>query len=300
MLLIFLSAYFFPTETTIPTFMSILLLIPIYIWQKNYPNRKKLSKGIIERDKAATLFWIFILFILALSMRIPFALLFGMPYEKAPLIYLLILTIILVEKTDTVAFGFKTKNIGKSLLKGFEFFAVLQGVQLIIFYLLILVFTNQVPVISFNIVLFLSAIPFHTLCVGVSEEGLFRGYMQTHLEKLYTSKEAIPIQAIFFGVWHFVWNLSPFNPIGMLLYVTVTFFIGLFFGYFYSKTRNLSPLIFAHGLYNSVLQGIVESQGTFEVFQTFPVSTQILTWLAPYVLSAIVAFFFIKHFVKEI
>jgi membrane protease YdiL (CAAX protease family) len=153
---------------------------------------------------------------------------------------------------------------------------------------------------SYSIEIFLSAMPFQTLCVGISEEGLFRGYMQTHLRKSYTVGMAILIQAAFFGVWHFVWNLSPFNPIGMAQYIATTFLIGLLFGYFYSKSKNLVPLIIAHGLYNSFIEGIIENKTVSDALQTIPVASQILILILPYAISAMAMFLFIKYLVKEI
>jgi membrane protease YdiL (CAAX protease family) len=129
--------------------------------------------------------------------------------------------------------------------------------------------------------------------VGISEEGLFRGYVQTHLEKFHMSG-AILAQAALFGIWHFVWNLSPLDPLGMVRYVGFTFFIGLLFGYFYSKSRNLVPLILAHGLWNSVPSGIVTSVAALEA------SIQTLIWILPYLVSAALTFLFIKRFVREI
>jgi membrane protease YdiL (CAAX protease family) len=280
--------------------MSLLLLIPIYIWHKSYSEKEKLSKEVNERDKRTTLRWIFILFILALSIRVPSALLFGMPYEKTPLICLIILTIVIIEKTNISAFGFKTENIEKSLLYGFAFFTIFEGVLIISSSLLVFAFTNQMSIASYSIAIFFFAMPFQTLCVGISEEGLFRGYMQTHLRKFYTIGMTIFIQATFFGMWHFVWNLSPFNPIGMAQYIATTFLIGLLFGYFYSKSKNLVPLIFAHGLYNSFIEGIIENEAALNALQTIPVASQILTLLLPYAISAIAMFLFVKYFVKEI
>jgi membrane protease YdiL (CAAX protease family) len=223
-----------------------------------------------------------------------------MPYEKTALIYLIILTIVIIEKTNISAFGFKTENIEKSLLYGFAFFTVFGGVLILSSNLLIFAFTNQMLIASYSIAFFLFAMPFQTLCVGISEEGLFRGYMQTHLRKFYTSNRAILIQATFFGMWHFVWNLSPFDPIGMTQYIATTFLIGLLFGYFYSKGKNLVPLIFAHGLYNSFIEGIIENEAALNALQTIPVASQILTLLLPYAISAIAMFLFVKYFVKEI
>jgi membrane protease YdiL (CAAX protease family) len=280
--------------------MSLLLLIPIYIWHKSYSEKEELSKEVNGRDKRKMLLWIFILFILALSIRLPSALLFGMPYEKTALIYLIVLTIVIIEKTNISAFGFKTENIQKSLLYGFAFFTVFGGVLIISSSLLVFAFTNQMSIASYSIAIFFFAMPFQTLCVGISEEGLFRGYMQTHLRKFYTIGMTIFIQATFFGMWHFVWNLSPFDPIGMAQYIATTFLIGLLFGYFYSKSKNLVPLIFAHGLYNSFIEGIIENEAALNALQTIPVASQILTLLLPYAISAIAMFLFVKYFVKEI
>ena len=302
--IIFLNGYFFRAEnesiTSLPVLLSVLLVIPIYIWCKTSCEKRGFPKQTNGRDKNTVLSWIFALFILALSVRIPSVLLFGMPYEKTPLIYLTILTILIIEKTDVSAFGFKTRKIRKSLFFGFLFFIILDGLASLSFYLLIYVFTSQIPVQYYNVLPFILTMPFMTLCVGISEEGLFRGYMQTHLEKFCTSKQAILIQAILFGIWHFVWGLNPFDPVYMLSYVGFTFLVGLLFGYFYSKTRNLAPLVFAHGLFNSVPAGIVENQSALDAFQTISPSYQGLTWILPYIVSAVLTLLFIKYLVKEI
>jgi len=295
-LIIFISAYLFSADVAI--FFSILLLIPILIWQENHPEKEKLSKQVDGRAERTILFWIFTLFILALFVRIPSALLFGMPYEKTPLIYLTVFTIIAIEKTDVSAFGFKTQNIGKALFHGLIFYAILGGSALLTNYLLIYAFTNQTPVQSYVVAVFILAMPFHTLCVGVSEEGFFRGYVQTHLEKFYGTNKAILIQAVLFGIWHFVWDLNPFNPWGMVQYVAITFFIGLPFGYFYTKARNLASVVIAHGLWNSVQLGILANQAAFDALQAIPIAIQILIWFLPYAISVIAAILFVKFWVK--
>jgi membrane protease YdiL (CAAX protease family) len=295
-LITFIIAYLFSPDVAL--FFSILLLIPIFIWQENYAGKEKLSKQVNGRDKSTILFWIFMLFILALFVRIPSALLFGMPYEKTPLIYLTVFTIIFIEKTDISAFGFRTQNIGKAIFHGLTFYAILGGSTLLTNYLLIYAFTNQMPIQSYAIPIFLYAMPFHTLCVGVSEEGFFRGYVQTHLEKFYDIKKAILIQAVLFGIWHFVWDLNPFNPWGMIQYIAFAFFIGLPFGYLYSKTRNLASVVIAHGLWNSVQLGILENQAAFNALQAIPITIQILIWFLPYAISVIAAILFVKFVVK--
>jgi len=302
--IIVLGAYISPAQgelaTNTPILLSILLLIPICLWQRNYRKETKLPRVIGGKDKETVLFWIFVLFALALSVRIPSALLFGEPYEKMPLIYLLILTILVIEKTDIAAFGFKTGNLGKSLGSGMAFWAILGGLTLSIQYIMIWGFTGQVPLQSYGVTLPLLAMPFMTLCVGISEEGLFRGYMQSHLGKLYTSRQAILVQAILFGGWHFVWNLYPFDPWNMAQYVATTFLIGLVFGYFYSKTNNLVPLVLAHGLWNSVPLGIVENGTVMSHFWTFPFPHQMLVLVLPFTVSALSAVLFIKYLVRKV
>lgn len=295
--IVLLSGYVFPKESEAPIFVSFLLLVPLYLWKKNYAA--ELSKEVDGRDKDTILSWALALFILAMLVRIPSVLLFNMPYEKLPLIYLLILTIVITEKTDVSAFGFKTQNMERAILHGTLFYLVSGGTYLFTIYSLVYVFTNQIPVLSYNIIPFLSLMPFHTLLVGISEEGLFRGYIQTHLQKFH-SHGAIIIQAFLFGIWHFVWNLSPFDPVGMFQYVAFTFLIGLIFGYFYSKAKNLVPLIFAHGLWNSFPSGIVKNEAALNLFRQAPFLTQFLVFSLSYVIASIVAFFFVKYWVKEI
>jgi membrane protease YdiL (CAAX protease family) len=298
-LVILLSGYFLPRENDGPILISLLSLIPLYLWKKSYQKKTALSKEINGRGKGAMLFWVLVLFLLALLVRIPSVLLFNMPYEKAPLIYLLTLTIIVIERADYPAFGFKTQKLGKALFYGMTFYIIFGGIALFVLYLLVYIFTNQTPVLSYDISPFLLSMPFQTLLVGISEEGLFRGYVQTHLEKFYACK-AVFIQAILFGFWHFVWNLSPFNPFGMAQYIATTFFIGLLFGYFYNKAKNLVSLVLTHGLWNSFQMGIVENKTALDLLEQTSVSNQILMWFLPYAIAAIGAFFFIKYLVKEI
>ncbi|MDH5450876.1 MAG: CPBP family intramembrane metalloprotease [Candidatus Bathyarchaeota archaeon] len=301
---IFSSAYLFRQDSVlsvvVPIFLSIILLVPIYIWQRNYAEKEKLSEEVDGRERSIIVFWILILLILALIVRVPSVLLFGEPYEKTPLIYLIVLTMIVIEKTDVVAFGFKSQNIGKSFLSGLIFYLVFAGSMLSIQYSLVYAFTGHAMVESFDILFFLLAMPFHMLCVGISEEGLFRGYMQTHLEKVFTVRKAILIQAVLFGIWHFVWNLYPLNVWGMIEYVLSSLFWGLVVGYFYSKARSLVPVVLIHGLWNSVILGIITNETAFKALETTPILDQVAVMLLPSILSGILAFIFIKYLVKRL
>ncbi len=300
---ILIVGYFFPARTEyvlyLPINLSLLLLIPLYLWQMNYRKKTKLPKETTRMDKRAVVLRILALFALVLTIRIPFVLLFNEPYEKTPLIYLLVLAIILLEKTDLETFGFKTRGFAASIARGVGFFALLGGLGFGLSLVLVYMFTGQTPVQSFDPSISLLLLPFMTFCVGISEEGLFRGYMQTHLERLYTTKRAIVIQAVLFGLWHFVWDLSPLNLLGMAQYVASTFFIGLIFGYFYSKTRNLVPVVLAHGLWNSLPSSVILSGTALDFYATSQVSQQIIVGVLPFVTSSLLTLLLIRHFYRK-
>ncbi|MEM4704471.1 MAG: type II CAAX endopeptidase family protein [Candidatus Bathyarchaeia archaeon] len=301
--LILVTAYYIFASTLlaseVPVILSILLLFPVYWWQKNYRAKGFVAKEVGVRSKSIVLFSIVMLFVLALTVRIPSVLWFAQPYEKTPLIYLLVLTMLLVERTDLSVFGFKTEKLARSLAYGLVIIVVLAGVSWSITYGLIYVLTGQMPLQGFDILIFLLSMPFMTLCVGISEEGLFRGYMQTHLEKFYGSGAAVFWQALLFGLWHFVWDLSPFNPFGMILYVTSTFLFGLLFGYVYRKVRTLVPLVFAHGLWNSCVSAIIENPEAMNVFGTFSLGIWLAVSFLPYILAVIVTVLLFKILCKE-
>lgn len=286
--------------SAVPIVVSVTLLFPFYIWYRGYRQSTELSKEVKIMDRDTVILWVFALFVLALSVRIPSVLLFGAPYEKTPVILLTILAIAVIEKTDISVFGFTAKRFGRSLVYGLAFFLLLNTLSLVLTWVLIFTFTGQVAFQAYDPLPFVSAMPFMTLCVGISEEGLFRGYMQTRLEKAFTLRKAIVFQALLFGAWHFVWNLQPFDLPAMMQYVTITFFIGLLFGYFYTKTRNLTPLIFAHGLWDSVAQGIQENTLANDALRATAQPIQILIFALPYAVAAVLTFLFVKYLVRRL
>ncbi len=72
---------------------------------------------------------------------------------------------------------------------------------------------------------------------GICEEIIYRGYGITALEKYVSTKKAVIIQAIFFGLFH-IWPI----------HIVITFLIGLVFGFVYTKRRKLVSLTIAHTL----------------------------------------------------
>lgn len=76
-----------------------------------------------------------------------------------------------------------------------------------------------------------------SLTAGVSEEIVWRGYLQTRLERRLGSRIAITIQAILFGLWH-----------SISVHTIFTAMFGFIFGLVYAKTRRLVPLMISHWL----------------------------------------------------
>lgn len=92
--------------------------------------------------------------------------------------------------------------------------------------------------------LFRHSIPlliFTALTAGVTEELIFRGYIQPRLEKAFNSPIiAIVITAFLFGVLH--------SPYGTLFQFLNPLFIGALFSVFYWKYRNIKILMLCHFL----------------------------------------------------
>lgn len=284
----------------VPATVSLVLLIPLYIWYRNHRQQTKLSEQIRERGKYTILLVVLLLFALALLIRIPAVLLLDMAYEKTPVVFLVVLTMVVLESTDLSVFGFKTRKLGRALLLGLVYYLVYEVSFSAIGGALVYGVTGQSAIVGYDPVPFVLTMPFMTVCVGISEEGLFRGYMQTHLNQVYSGRKANLIQATLFGLWHFIWHVRPLDVPGMLFHVLYTFLIGLVFGYFYNKSHNLIPLILTHGLIDSVTQGLILNEGALRLLQTFPLTTQLALEVVPFAISIIATFASTKFLIRKV
>ncbi len=78
---------------------------------------------------------------------------------------------------------------------------------------------------------------------GVTEELIFRGYIQPRLELLFKNTwSAIFISSLLFGLLHYRYG-TWFNVLG-------PFMMGLVFAFYYSKYRNIKLLILFHFLWD--------------------------------------------------
>jgi membrane protease YdiL (CAAX protease family) len=274
----------------IPATVSLVLLVPLYLWYRNHRQRTALSAQIREQGKQAILLAVLLLFAVALLIRIPSVLLLNMAYEKTPVIFLVVLTMVLVEGTKLSVFGFQTRKFDRALLLGLIYYSIYEVSFSAVGGVLVYASTGQSAIGGYDPTPFVLTMPFMTFCVGISEEGLFRGYMQTHLNQVYSGRKANLIQAALFGLWHFVWHVRPLDAPGMLFHILYTFLIGLLFGYFYNKSHSLIPLILAHGLIDSVTQGVILNEGALGLLQTSPLVTQLAIQLIPVAVSITATF----------
>lgn len=88
-----------------------------------------------------------------------------------------------------------------------------------------------------------------TLFVGLAEELLFRGMIQTDLQKVFGKHTGRISAAYIFGIMHLTWRSVP--------ELIFTFFAGYLLGYLYNKTRSLTAPIFMHGMNNVVLVAVL-------------------------------------------
>ncbi|MBU2560158.1 CPBP family intramembrane metalloprotease [archaeon] len=88
-----------------------------------------------------------------------------------------------------------------------------------------------------------------TFFVGVGEEMLFRGIIQTDLQKAIGKWNGLHVTAFLFGIMHMSWR-SPVE----LVFATLS---GYLLGYIYMRTNNLTMPIVLHGVNNTMLVGIL-------------------------------------------
>ena len=80
---------------------------------------------------------------------------------------------------------------------------------------------------------------------GFSEELVFRGIILTNLKNVLGRNYALVFVSLVFTAMHIIWK----NPLDILF----VFFVALFYGYVFLKTKSLLGISMSHGLANVVL-----------------------------------------------
>jgi len=102
---------------------------------------------------------------------------------------------------------------------------------------------------QFHLTYFFRDLIYMIFFVGLGEEVLFRGLIQTSLISLLGRWWGIFLAAALFAVMHLTWRSN--------LELVFTFCVGLIFGIFYDKTRSLVGPIIMHGVGNTVLVSVM-------------------------------------------
>jgi uncharacterized protein len=89
--------------------------------------------------------------------------------------------------------------------------------------------------------------------VGLIEEFIFRGIIQTRLEESFGPAGGILLASLLFGIMH--------SSYGTLYEIAYTFLAGGILGYFFYRTRSLSLVVMIHGFINIFLFGLIPHLG---------------------------------------
>jgi uncharacterized protein len=82
----------------------------------------------------------------------------------------------------------------------------------------------------------------------ISEEIIFRGYLQTWLKKILGKNPAIFLASFLFAVFHFSYNQSYSN----ITIIISLFVVAIYFGVIYERQKSLLSPIIAHMIFNAV------------------------------------------------
>lgn len=138
--------------------------------------------------------------------------------------------------------GFVTKNWPKYVIIG-----SLIGIPTGVAEYLVLTPAPAFP--TFQLQYLLRDVIYMLLFVSLAEEVLFRGIIQTDLQKVFGGQRGLIMTAYLFGVMHLTWRSVP--ELGF------TFFAGYLLGYIYYRTNSLVAPIFLHGVNNIMLVSIL-------------------------------------------
>jgi len=207
--------------------------------------------------------------------------------------YLIVLIVVWGLKMKMSVFGFRTEHFLRSLLIGVAYFLALAIPMFAVSFTLIYTYTGHLLITGLNTLSILIIFPFMTFCVGISEEGLFRGFIQVKLARVISERKALLIQALLFGAWHFIWHVAPFDFVGMAIYIFITFIFGLLFGQFFKEGRNLVPIILAHGLVDTIGYGTILNPN-LNITDALVQSAEVVSYIIGFVILALSTNFLAK------
>ncbi|MHA1129813.1 MAG: lysostaphin resistance A-like protein [Candidatus Helarchaeota archaeon] len=246
-----------------PVLLSFILLVPLYWWVYKRPRNLKHYK---KQDLKSIILIFLLLFLIIMIFRTFILLKYGLPLEKTPMIFLIVLQIIFVEGYYLKDFGFHSDRLWRNT--GFTFVLLfIVGIILVIVLGGIVLVLSLAGIINLNdlfgtpIVINwygLASFPFQLLCVGIAEELIFRGYLYSKLRSNLGYLSSILISSVVFGLFHVAWYIDPSSPFlisnwsAMASHVGSTTLFGICMCIIFERTKSLVCPLIIHGLYNSV------------------------------------------------
>jgi len=238
-------------ESQISVSLILLYLLTLYL--------RRLKYRAVSEPRAESVSAILLLLLIAMAARTVFIGLFRFPAEKVPVIFLVVLTNLLVDGRPLSAIGLGRVRLTRAVALGVS-------IGLALYYLNLLTSASigyltgrpmdmvWRPPDPYGLVW--SAVNAFVLA-ALSEELLFRGYIQGRLEGVVGSNNSLIYSALLFGFWHIVWGLPYIgDPWFALAYTTSYMFFaglaGILLGGLYRSTRSIVPPVIVHGLWNTL------------------------------------------------
>ena len=270
----------------LPIVFSFLMIIPIlYIINKPEVLTKRLNIELKPLEpttdfRKVLLIGIYYTIVICIF-RVFIVNTFTLPFEKLPMIWLMVFQILLVEECLLKDFGIHRERFKENIVLGtaylFLMVIILIGPIVLLAILLfgpqLLVLWGQIfPYMMAPNYIFLVAFIYQALFVGLSEELIFRGWLYGKLRRSNTLKEnkygyfwAVFISSLIFGLFHLPWYVHfngfyfdaartfSLNNLGDAgLRVLSTGFFGIFMCIIYEKTQSLIAPIIIHGISNTI------------------------------------------------
>ncbi len=209
-------------------------------------------------------------FFVVMSMRQLMIWQFFNPWEKLPMVFLVLLQVAVVEGTrldDLGLHGWTWRNVSLAFtLAGLEFALLTGGV----FVIYIAAYGWDVIdhiVLCISCQLYWASFPYQFLAVGFGEELFFRGYVYTRLRVHIARRRgdktsfwgSVVITNVLFGLFHVPWYVGnwlagdfSFDLEGCIFRVVGTTIMGASLTYLFEKTGSLAAPMLAHGFSNSI------------------------------------------------
>lgn len=196
----------------------------------------------------------------AMAARVVFITVFDYPAEKIPVIYLVVLTVFWVEGRSGRELGLVRSRLGRSLAAGLIIGLIFYFLSSLLYAAgapLLLSFSPKFSPVALNLDVLVSTVVSSFILAALSEELLFRGYLQGGAERAVGPDRAVIYSAFLFGLWHIAWGIPlAANPVAALVYglsyVMFAFSFGIVLAVAYRSTANVAPSIMIHGTWNTL------------------------------------------------